>query len=252
MIAKASVEAVKVADEMLNCPHSLKYLSQQGKQPLNPELRGAHNDGCGIAFVNGSGLTIEKRGKENSWDASYIDLVNKAQSKIFIAHNRLASAFLKGNMDSAKSHPYKKDGFAFCHNGGIEGFKEEANALQVTDSAIFLDKIISEDEPNITQTIRERIEEVAETTPYTSMCGLLMNHEDLYVWRLYNDKHAENDVQRYEEYYTLYILRRGENEVVISSEPLTDEPWEKIPNKTFLEITPCKEKVNINIHHLDV
>lgn len=252
MIAKASVDANKVADEMLNCPHSLKYLSLNGKQPKNPEQRGPHNDGCGLAFSSGNDIVLEKRGKENSWDSSYVELVNNAKSKIFIAHNRLASPFLTGEMNDNKSHPYRKDGFAFCHNGGIEGFKDEANTLQVTDSAIFLDKIISEEEPNITQTIRERIEEVAETYPYTSMCGLLMNHEDLYVWRLYNDKHDPKDVARYEEYYTLYLLKRDNGEVVISSEPLTDEAWEKIPNKTFLEITPCKEKVNINRYELNV
>ncbi|MEO8088455.1 MAG: class II glutamine amidotransferase, partial [Bacteroidota bacterium] len=130
MIAKISVEPTGILDEMLKCPYSLKYLSEHGRQPSDPETRGSHHDGCGMAFSKNGNVEIHKRSKENAWDETYQQVARTASSNIFIAHNRLASKGLE--MTENGAHPFSIDAggktFALCHNGGVRTYMEEAKA----------------------------------------------------------------------------------------------------------------------------
>ena len=104
MIAKVSSAEASIIDEIFLCPVSLHYLSQNGRQPDAPWERGEHKDGCGMAYIENGSITIHKRDKENAWDESYQDIALSSRSKIFIAHNRLASEGLNTSVDAA--HPF--------------------------------------------------------------------------------------------------------------------------------------------------
>jgi predicted glutamine amidotransferase len=58
MLSKVSINETSIMDEMLSCPYSLQYLSENGRQPENPAQRGNHNDGCGLAFFEKENLQI--------------------------------------------------------------------------------------------------------------------------------------------------------------------------------------------------
>lgn len=245
MIAKISVEKTGIIDEMLSCPYSLKYLSKNGRQPGNPEKRGMHHDGCGMAFSNNGSLEIHKRSKENAWDQSYRQIAKTAASNIFIAHNRLASKGLEMNEEG--SHPFSVTAsgktFALCHNGGIRTYMDEAINKHTSDSFIFLKKIIDVSGKNDASDILKRLRAISDETDYSSLCSFLITDSELFVWRIYNEKEQEKK-DEYEKYYTLYMSMRN-NSVLFSSEALDDSPWMLLENKTFLHLHFSGSKISV-------
>lgn len=236
MIAKVAVHETSVMDEMMNCPYSLEYLSEQGRQPDNPAQRGQHRDGCGMAFIHSNRTEIHKRDRDHAWDDSYIQTVRDARSKFFIAHNRLASGGLKPMV--AASHPFSHfaqgNTYAFSHNGTIYNYLDEAKSRGTSDSYIFLEKLISETEPNDDENIIKRLTHIAKTTQFTSMIAFLLAPDRLLVWRIFNESEKTEDRNLY---YTMYMKLAHES-VVFSSEPLDDGSWTLLPNNTFVAVKP--------------
>jgi predicted glutamine amidotransferase len=236
MLAKISVDETGILDEMLMCPYSLKYLSQNGWQPADPETRGRHLDGCGMAFSTGESVEVHKRSKENAWDESYQQLARTSRSKIFLAHNRLASEGLETT--AGATHPFsisaKDNTFALCHNGGIRTFMPEAKQNHTSDSLIFLQRLIDASGKNDGDSIFSRLTNIAANTDYSSLCAFLISENDLFVWRVFNDTVSAKAAD-YEKYYTLYMSLK-KNSILFSSEPLDDSSWMLIENKTFLHL----------------
>ena len=238
LIAKASLHATTILDEMLNCPTSLFYLSTQGRLPDNPKERGEHNDGCGLAYVQDKQIEVHKRSRHNAWDASYVEVVQQAKSNLFIAHNRLASAGLEPRIEGSHPFEWQAHGVPYCfsHNGTIYDFVPEAKEKNTSDSFLFLQYLISQEEKNTVEAIKNRLSALMRSAQYSSMIATLMSPDRLMVWRIYNDK--KNEVQAdYELYYTLY-MKQANNSVTFASEPLDDGDWRLIPNKNFI----CVEK----------
>jgi len=246
LIAKASIQATTILDEMLHCPVSLKYLSTQGRLPDNPQQRGEHNDGCGIAFVADKGLEVHKRGQQNAWDESYLKLVQEASSKLFIAHNRLASAGLEPHIDG--THPFELEAqgvpYCFSHNGTIYDFVPEAKSKNTSDSNLFLQQIISQKESNDESQIIRRLSQIMNNTNHSSLIGTLLSPEKLMVWRIFNDqnKAVQSD---YEMYYTLY-MKFNKEAVVFASEPLDDEGWTLLPNRAVISVQPDEHTLKMS------
>ncbi len=233
MIAKVSVAPSSIMDEMMMCPYSLKYLSENGRQPGDPDTRGEHNDGSGIAFAKNGNIEVHKRSKENAWDESYQQLIRSASSNIFIAHNRLASKGLE--MKEQGAHPFTIIAagkiFALCHNGGVRTYMEEAKLNHTSDSNIFLQRLIDKSGNNDVDSIYQRLSFITNETEYSSLCAYLMTAEELFVWRIYNERDKEK-IYSFEKYYTLYLRMRNNN-VIFASEPLDDLPWMLLENRSF-------------------
>lgn len=246
MIAKVSPEASAIIEEMLLCPTSLSYLSQNGKQPSAPWLRGKHNDGCGLAFLNQGNIEIHKRDKATAWDESYQSIVKKANSQLFIAHNRLASKGLKASLEGAHPFYYKPNEtpYAFSHNGSIASYHNEAVAKEISDSQILFHNLIDEKEKNQDRSFSSIVSDIAGSKSYDSLCGLLMSPDTLYAWRIYNESNPDKQ-EIYEAYYTLYLsMRKGS--IVIASECLDTGSWLLLPNNTFISIRLCKNSLQID------
>ena len=248
MIAKISSKPATILAEMLQCPYSLQYLSGQGRQPSDPDFRGSHRDGCGLAFASNGNIQVHKRSKQDAWDSSYIDVVRNATSNIFIAHNRLASQGLLA--DERGAHPFTLNAagksWALCHNGGIRTYMEEAISQRTSDSFLFLKKLIHEDGENSVHEIRQRLAAISAETSYSSLCAFLMTNDALYAWRIYEPSDAET-ASRYESYYTMYMTVRGEG-VVLASEPLDEGSWMLLENGTFLALRTGRESIDISFH----
>jgi len=247
MIAKASVIETSILDEMLHCPHSLKYLSEHGRQPDDPAERGTHLDGCGIAFIHNGTTEIHKRDREHAWNDSYIKTVSEAQSRLFVAHNRLTSAGLTSEVEG--SHPFELfaqgSTYAFSHNGTIYNFVDEAKKRKTSDSFLFLEHLISQSEPNDDESIITRLTALESYSEYSSMTGFLLAPDRLLVWRIFNAKDAAKQEKR-NMYYTMY-MKLSKNNIVFSSEPLDEEGWSLMPNNTLISAKPSGK--NIEMHY---
>ncbi len=251
MLAKISVEKTSVLDEMLMCPYSLQYLSENGRQPADPNTRGMHNDGSGLAFANNGAVEIHKRDKKHAWDDSYRNVARTATSNIFIAHNRLASKGLDVGENGA--HPFSMTAgnktFALCHNGGVRSYMDEAKKLHTSDSFLFLQHLVDSSGKNSADEIFSRLSSIAAQTEYTSLCAFMITNEELFVWRVYN-KHEVVKAEGYEKYYTLYMSIRN-NSVLFSSEPLDDQPWMLLQNGTFLHLKVNGAAITSDMRMLD-
>ncbi|MNE36782.1 Gamma-glutamyl-hercynylcysteine sulfoxide hydrolase [compost metagenome] len=240
MLAKISVYPTTIVEEMLLCPTSLHYLSSQGRMPEDPETRGPHNDGCGIAYVNNKSIEIHKRDREHIWDNSYRLIIENVKSNLFIAHNRKATKDLEVNKD--RSHPFYYQHFAFCHNGSVYSYMDEAQDKGLTDTEIFLHQLIDKSKNASPETIFTALSEIANTTNYSSLTAFLMGNDELFAWRIFNDKNHEKAL-RFEDYYTLW-LKKTKDSVVIASEPLDHSDWEKLPNFSFLHFKPDGDSIH--------
>ena len=245
MIAKVSKVESSIMEEMTKCPYSLHYLSANGKVIDGNKERGEHRDGCGIALVNNNNILIEKRDREHAWDDSYIDFVNKAKSKIFIAHNRQTSKGLETNIEG--SHPFHlfANGlsYAFSHNGTVYNYIDEAKKRNTSDTLIFFEHLIKQNESNTPQQILKRLEHIKATTNFSSLTAFLMSPAFLIAWRIF-DEHDKEKISKREDYYTLYTKESDDN-IVISSEPLDDDEWDMMPNNEALIITPMESQLTI-------
>lgn len=248
MLAKVSLMPTSIYDEMLLCPYSMHYLSKSGKMAEDPDTHGEHNDGCGIAFVKNGQLEIHKRDKEHSWDSSYRLIIENVQSNLFIAHNRKASKDLE--IDEKRSHPFLYHSFAFCHNGSVHSLMDDAIDTGVTDTELFLKELIDKAENTSSQGIFNSLNVLANKYEFSSLTGMLMNTHELFAWRIYNDRNKER-AKRFEEYYTLW-MKKNEGSVVIASEPLDNEHWEKLPNYIFLHLKPSAERIDQFRKHITI
>lgn len=241
MFSKISFKEVSPLNEMLNCTYSLKYLSIQGRQPEDANVRGTHNDGCGMAFFENGKLKIEKRDKQDAWDKSYVKAIEKVSSKIFIGHNRLTVGGLQSNYDG--THPfYLQRGdkeFAFSHNGTIYNFMDEAKSRNTSDSLIFMEKLLEGKTFNEDFVLR-KLKYVANETDYSSIIGFLMTTDKLMVWRGFNDKDKEKFVNL-DRYYTMFMQLNNDG-AIFSSEPLDNGSWTLIPNFSYViaDILPAQ------------
>lgn len=245
MIAKISVDKTGILEEMLACPYSLKYLSENGRQPGNPDQRGMHHDGCGMAFSANGNVAVHRRSKENAWDESYCNVARTAQSQIFIAHNRLASEGLE--ISEQVSHPFiisaGEKTFALCHNGGVRTYMAEAISKHTSDSFIFLQKLIDENGENEADDIFKKLKQIAEETEFGSLCSFLISQHDLYVWRIYSNK-DQSRIRDFEKYYTLYMSWRN-GSALFSSEPLDDKSWMLLENNSFLHLSVAEHALHM-------
>lgn len=250
MIAKVSVATTSIMDEMLTCPYSLKYLSEQGRLPENPQQRGSHHDGCGLAFIRDGNTEVHKRDRQHAWDDSYIQTIREARSNFFIAHNRLTSAGLESRLEG--SHPFeiflqgKK--YAFSHNGTVYDYLSEAKRRNTSDTFLFLENILSATEPNDEESIIQRIIRVAKTTTYSSITAFLLTADILMVWRIFDDKDPLKSADR-NLYYTMH-MKLAKNSIVFSSEPLDNEGWVLMPNNTLISVMLSKKDIMFNYRML--
>ncbi|UKJ05755.1 class II glutamine amidotransferase [Solitalea lacus] len=248
MLAKVSIFPTSIQEEMLLSPYSMQYLSKHGRLPEDPETHGEHNDGCGIAFVKNNQLEIHRRDKDHSWDYTFRLIVENAKSNLFIAHNRKAYKDL--TINEKRSHPFLYQTFAFCHNGGVYSFMDEALDHGITDTEIFFKELLDKAENKSSQGIFNSLNNIANTTDYSSLTGFLMNNQELFAWRIYNTKNKER-AQRFEDYYTLW-LKNNKGSVVIASEPLDNGNWEKLPNFSFIHLKPTPDRIDQFRKHITI
>lgn len=248
MLAKVSVMPTGIMEELEQCPNSMLWLSENGRKSHDPDVRGRHNDGCGMAYIDKNGrLKYTRHGKADFWSDAYRDFAIAAESKLFIVHNRFASAGL--DLASSGAHPFTCEKFgmklAFCHNGVVHSYMEEAKARKTSDSEILLEKLLEKLPELNTAALANSISEIANASDYNSLTGFLLASNELYIWRIFNEKHTD-DFDKLSRYFTLYFCIRR-NEVLIASEPLDEGSWQLLPNFKMLSIKPSENDIEMRL-----
>jgi len=238
MLAKASITAESPNFELLEAPHSLRKQAEHARLPeiVAPTGFGAHNDGSGVAWLKDGRIQIAKRGAVDCWDESLQDLVSSMTTTALIAHNRRASPGLDVNVNV--SHPYiiehRGETVAFCHNGGISDFMEEAKDRKISDSLVFLEHLTKKLGSLTIHELKAILAESADTLQFSSISALLLTKESVFAWRCYQK--IENSDWNRDRYYSLYVKESG-SRVCVASEPVADDnTWTSIPNRTLVHI----------------
>jgi len=248
MIAKVSAKPGTILDEMLHCPYSLHYLSENGQKKIRGQIgKGQHRDGCGIAFATDNNIEVHTRGKDHVWDSSFRALVESAVSKIFIAHNRLASAGLDANTGAEMAQPFSikvnEGTFALCHNGTVNSYVKEAATQGTSDSKLFLEKLVKTKEDNSFQKIIERLKEIIAKERFSSLTAMLINSAGLIVWRVFNTNSNEKKLN--DNYYGMYF-QKHDNSIRFSSEPLdASGDWTLMKNHSVMRVLTDSERLII-------
>ncbi len=91
--------------------------ARERPEPLN-------GDGFGVAwYVNGHGRPARFRSLTPAWSNANLDeLARVTKSRCILAHVRAATGNLF-SVSEANCHPFRKNSFAFMHNGQIESFE---------------------------------------------------------------------------------------------------------------------------------
>ena len=79
---------------------------------------------------------------------------------------------------------------------------------------------------------------------YSSLIGFLLSPKKLMVWRIFNEKDKSKQ-EDYNLYYTMF-MKFSKDAVVFSSEPLDEDAWTLLPNKSFISIEPDGNKLKMN------
>ena len=251
MLAKISVIPSGIMHELEQCPYSLFWLSENGRKSHDPDIRGRHNDGCGMAYIDESGtLKTTRHGKDEFWNDDYRNFALEAKSRLYIVHNRFASEGLDISTEGA--HPFTIEKFgkplAFCHNGAVDSYMKEARERNTSDSEILLEELVKSIPDISTSSISNSIINISNTIEYSSLCGFLLSEDELYIWRIFNEK-RKSDFDKLNRYFTLFFLMR-KNEVLIASEPLDNDNWQLIPNNYFLSLKPANTLIEMKITSL--
>lgn len=239
MLAKASRTAESPNFELLEAPHSLRNQSMRACLPeiVEPTGCGPHNDGSGVAWLGNDGkIQIAKRGRDDCWDESFQGLVRSMNTTALIAHNRKASPGLDVNM--LVSHPYiieyRGETIAFCHNGGISDFMEEAKDRNISDSLVLLERLTQRMDALTMHELKTVLAESADTLNFSSISAMLLTKDSVFAWRCYTED--PQSTWNRSRYYSLY-LGEGLTRICVASEPVTnDSEWTPIPNRTLIHI----------------
>jgi predicted glutamine amidotransferase len=227
----------------VSAPNSLKEQAYSGNLPNG--TKGTHNDGCGVAWLDGETICLDKRGPDTVWDSYFENRINSLATTALIAHNRRATRGLPKGEEI--SHPYQmqchSESIAFCHNGGIKSFMEEANDTYMADSRVFVNRLTKDIASLTLNSLKDFLASAADTWDYTSINALLLTKNSIFAWRCYQSN--DNNREKRDAYFSLY-LRASPGQACITSEPIDNETdWEPLKNRTLLELRQSDGRIEI-------
>lgn len=114
---------------------------------LADEHSGKNPDGWGIAYYQNGRAKVEKAAERADTSRSFSPIIEKAKSKVIIAHIRHATA---GSICNENCHPFKKDllnrDWVFAHNGTLEKLSGHNSTKGTTDSEIAFGMLLEQAE----------------------------------------------------------------------------------------------------------
>lgn len=215
MLGLAATVPVSPRELLFEAPRSLRELSRE------------HADGWGIAIRAGDAWTVDRGTACAALCSTFAGLADR-QTRLMIAHVRKATV---GPTSIANTHPFRRDGFVFAHNGTLR----DVPAVVAASSAERLAQLEGDtDSERLFAFILTRIDAVGDVAR-----GVALAVRDL---------HAAGDpgsasfllscgrkLYAHRAGRTLFTLARG-GATLIASEQLTDEPWHELAERAVIAI----------------
>ncbi len=230
-----------VRKEILHAFRSQAHHSQTGP----PDDR-RHGDGWGIAGILGGRMGhLARSPGDAAQDPNYPPTVERSvvlqAGTVVLAHVRNAS---KGSKAIENTHPFVKDGWAFCHNGTVHGLNPPWNVPTEgeTDSERVFLHLLTERKRGAS--FDDAIRNVAgrvSTLRHTSLTFLLTDGQELFAYRHVGNEPGSCGTQKCAtEYYTLgYGTYKGALVVSQEREYLQGlDGWKEVPDGSLLHVAP--------------
>lgn len=241
---------------LVRAPNSLLAQSRQ-------DLHGFQNaDGWGIAVYRRDGVAIERQPVAAHGGLRFRAAAAATEACTVLAHVRRATI---GARRPENTHPFVHGRWSFVHNGTVPYFAEIRDALLAAMSAGHRAAIRGEtDSEHLFHFILSRHEEAPDRPLLATLHDALDRvidwcrargqepHLGLNVLLTDGERMVGSRWQR-----TLHCLQRdgvgpcricgaphaappadGYRALAIASEPITDEPWREIPERSVYEVTP--------------
>jgi predicted glutamine amidotransferase len=205
------------------------------------ELSAKHGDGWGVARSRRRGVAVRKSADAARTSAEFARWAHRRRSDSGIAHLRWATMGL--GIGAENTHPFTDRRIAFAHNGSIlppaaldELLSERSQRRRrgTTDSERYFLAVAERlrDGATPAEALRTTADEIAATTPFTSLNCLLLTADDLYAFCRFD---PDGDLEDKDpEYYTLRY-RVTDDAVVVSSSGWGRD-WQQLGNGELLTI----------------
>lgn len=245
--------------------HSQNALLLQSRADLTGRT---HADGWGIAFYQNSLPTVERQQSAAFHDLSFSRMAERVYSKTVIAHVRMATV---GELRPENAHPFVFKRWTFAHNGTVQGFnvlgeqmrQETLPPLQATRcgdtdseqlflwllsrlqrSRVSLEEGITDLE-QAGDTIAASIAKLAgrcnavDPSERPKLNIVLTDGRSMIVTRWDNSlhylvRHGIGDCEICGIPHIHHEVGTDYRAVVVASEPISEEPWLEVPNKSML------------------
>jgi len=202
--------------------------------PIFSEYARGNPHGWGIGWFQKNKAMVHRAPKRADLDDAFFETIDQAHSTNLISHIRWAT---HGEKCECNCHPFKRHhngrDWLFAHNGWIDGVKNHPLAEGDTDSeSIFneiIDKIIEYQNSNSIKgrypAIKKAIRSIFQSYHGTINLNMFLSDGNMmYIFNHYSRK-------------PIFMLRRSKqygNAILVSTQKLTNEPWEKIPSNRLL------------------
>lgn len=210
--------------EKIDCISSFRKLATSGMVPKT--IESGHHDGWGISLYSEDIElpNIYKSILSADTDNSFIDedflKENIAQSGL--VHLRKKTV---GENSLVNTHPFTEGIYSFIHNGTVErgdGPYRELNSLckGVTDSEKLFRRFlqIRENKNTLDAYVEMLVTTKVKYPTFTAINTILHDENHIYISRILNTDNPSYIPLDLENYYTLYIGKSVDGDIVVSSE----------------------------------
>lgn len=205
------------------------------------ELSVKHGDGWGVARATDSGVKVHKRPDAARESRSFALWARAHATDLGMAHLRWATMGLGVGIEN--THPFTDGRVAFAHNGSVLSPESLDRLVDprvarlrrgTTDSERYFLAVLSRMTEGATpqEALRDTADEIARTSPFTSLNCLLMTPDELVAMCRYDPDGPLEDKDP--EYYRLRY-RVTDDAVVVSSSGWGRD-WQELANGELLTV----------------
>jgi predicted glutamine amidotransferase len=225
LVAAGRLSMSKILDDF-----KLVAMNRNEKHELNvKDPNFVHSDGWGIVVAKSGKLDFYKKAVACWEDPKYLEYYD-VDADFLLLHARKASPSVSVNY--AFTHPFRKNGWFFCHNGTAKDFVKPNKSDSETFFEVLLNKI--KEKNDVPEAIEEAVKQLKE---YTAINFILFNKRKTYILNKF--------VLDYPKYYTMKYLAT-EDFAIVSSERLGHfEGWSLMGNNVLVELDIPAHRIKI-------
>jgi predicted glutamine amidotransferase len=230
-------------------PRSLRELLGSAYESFLRFSSELHDDGWGIAWLDGSAIRVQKEPVAAHTSTRYRSLADEPFEAALV-HYRWATQSLEVEMGN--THPFKTESVAFAHNGSISPpnsldrfitppYDEELEGT--TDSERYFRAVLSASrESDLEEGLRLAVARISASLTFSSLNALMLTPDALYAACLYAPASLSDDLPA--DYYDMHYLER-EGSVVVASSGWDNGDWTPLANGSLLRISRSSGEVEV-------